>query len=138
MQIPDGLKAALIATGIIAILLIALLASKDSGPKYKIKEVKEPVITKPVPKKAPVKKQPIKPPEPQWTTCPKCNGRGTVTCHICDGKGWKERSGIFSQEFDDWARNKGGKKFKGFECITCRGTGRAKCWRCKGTGKVRR
>lgn len=152
MQIPDDLKAVLIAVGIIAILLIVLVASKDSGPKYKIKEVKEPVITKPVPKKAPVN-----PPKPQWIACPKCNGTGYqecwrcrpswfattknrgssgTYCKACEGKGEHYILGLIVK-----CGRCNGTGDAGDICPTCNGTGRDpynKCWHCKGTGRIRR
>lgn len=57
--------------------------------------------------------------QPEDKSCPKCNGRGTVVCYNCDGKGNLGK-------YRDWET-----------CRTCNGKGSYRCYDCNGTGRKR-
>lgn len=61
-----------------------------------------------------------------YRTCSGCNGKGTLQCWHCGGKGYISKSGI----------DKNGKQvFRDVRCGGCNGSGRARCPGCGGDGK---
>lgn len=62
-----------------------------------------------------------------YKTCSGCNGKGTLRCWHCGGKGYISKSGI----------DKNGKQvFRDVRCGGCNGSGRARCPGCGGDGKT--
>jgi len=87
--------------------------------------------------------------------CPKCNGRGFITCYNCNGKGLiscsvcrgsgacpicKGSGYIYTTHYTDYGTSKkretcyrcGGSGI----CSVCRGSGTVTCPKCKGSGKL--
>jgi len=52
--------------------------------------------------------------------CPRCYGKGTITCNNCRGKG-RRGGGILSSDY---------------KCPTCNGSGEVRCPNCNGKGWI--